>query len=88
MVLIKVYHLKCPSCKNEHTLRSSRARNLKERIFKAISLYQIYRCKKCGWRGWKVNISFEQKVIKKLLLYLIIIILAAFIIYNVLKRVV
>lgn len=88
MVLVKTYHLKCPSCKSEHTLRSSRARNLKEKIFKAVSFYEIYKCKKCGWRGWKINFALDRKIFKKLLLYLILMMFAAFIIYNVLKMVV
>jgi predicted RNA-binding Zn-ribbon protein involved in translation (DUF1610 family) len=88
MFLIKAYNLKCPSCKNENTLRSSRARNVKEKILKAISFCEVYKCKKCGWRGWKIIISFKQKVIRKLFLYLLLMILAALIVYRILKIIV
>lgn len=79
---------KCPSCKSESTLRNSRARNMKEKIIREITWFDLYRCKKCGWRGWKANIILEQRVIKKLLLYGLLMIIAAFVVYNLLKLVV
>jgi len=78
----------CPSCKSESTLRNSRARNTKERIIKAITWFELYKCKKCGWRGWKVNIILEQRAIKKIIFYTLLMIIAAFIVYNLLKLVV
>ncbi|NWG29414.1 MAG: hypothetical protein HXY48_12875 [Ignavibacteriaceae bacterium] len=78
----------CPSCKSGNTLRSSRARNTKEKVIKTISWFDLYRCKKCGWRGWKMNIYFEQRSIKRILLYVLLMIIAAFVVYNLLKLVV
>jgi len=79
---------KCPSCKSESTLRNSRARNTKEKTIKAITWFELYRCKKCGWRGWKMNIFFEQQLIKKIIIYVLLMIIAAFVVYNLLKLVV
>jgi len=82
------FRSKCPSCKSESTLRNSRARNTKEKILKAIPWFELYRCKKCGWRGWKANINFEQRLIRKILFYGLLMIIAAFVVYNLLKFVV
>ncbi len=79
---------KCPSCKSESTLRNSRARNNSEKIIRFISWFELYRCKKCGWRGWKANFVFEQRVIKKILFYSLLMIIAAIVVYNLLKLVV
>ncbi len=80
--------IQCPSCKSESTLRNSRARNTKEKIIKAITWFELYRCKKCGWRGWKVNINLEQRAIKKIIIYTLLMIISAFVVYNLLKLVV
>ena len=79
---------KCPSCKSESTLRNSRARVTKEKIIKAITWFELYKCKKCGWRGWKANFVFDQRLIKKMLFYVLLMIIAAFVVYNLLKLVV
>lgn len=79
---------KCPSCKSESTLRNSHARNTKERIIKVITWFELYRCKKCGWRGWRTNIVLEQRAIKKIIIYTLLMMIAAFIVYNLLKLVV
>jgi len=76
---------KCPSCKSENTFRSSRARNTTERVIKAVTWLELYRCKKCGWRGWKANIILEQRAIKKIIFYVLLMIIAAFVVYNLLK---
>jgi uncharacterized protein with PIN domain len=79
---------KCPSCKSESTIRKSRARNTKEKTIRAITWFDLYRCKKCGWRGWKANFVMEQRIIKKILFYGLLMVIAAFIVYNLLKLVV
>ena len=80
--------IKCPSCKTVSALRNSRARNIKEKVIRSITWFELYRCKKCGWRGWKANIILEQRAIKKIIFYTLLMIIAAFIIYNLLKIVV
>ena len=80
--------LTCPACSTESILRNSRPRNSKEKLIKFIPILEIYRCKKCGWRGWKINFKINVKIIKKLILYILLMILAAIIVYNILKLVV
>jgi predicted RNA-binding Zn-ribbon protein involved in translation (DUF1610 family) len=87
MAAHKVYYSKCPSCSSESTLRNSRPRNTKERFIRAITWLDLYRCKKCGWRGWKINLRVGQRVIRKLIIYLLLMIAAAFIVYKLLKLV-
>jgi len=88
MATHNIHYSKCPSCKSESTLRNSRARNTKEKIIKAITWFELYKCKKCGWRSWKANFVFEQRVIKKILFYILLMVIAAFVVYNLLKLVV
>ncbi|MBK9099637.1 MAG: hypothetical protein IPM14_16310 [bacterium] len=84
----KKHYSKCPVCGNEGELRNSRARNTKERIIKYLTWYELYRCKKCGWRGWKANFTFNKSLIKTIVLYLVLMVIAAIIVYNILKLVV
>jgi len=79
---------KCPSCQSETTLRNSHTRNTKERIIKTVTWFDIYRCKKCGWRGWKSNYQLSARILRKIIFYLLLMLLAAFIVFNILKLVV
>ncbi len=76
---------KCPSCASENTLRISKPRNSKEKLLHLTSFIKIYRCRKCGWRGWKINFSIDAKVIRKILIYFFLVIIAALVVYNLLK---
>jgi len=80
--------LVCPTCKGENSLRNSRPRNLKEKIIQSLPFIEIYRCKKCGWRSWKFNYSFSAQLLKRTIFYIILMLLASFIVYNILKLVV
>ena len=79
---------RCPSCKNVGTLRKSRPRNFSERIIKLFPFSDIFKCKKCGWRGSKTNIVLNAKEIKKLIVYIILAVVSAFIVFNILKLVI
>jgi transposase-like protein len=79
---------KCPSCKSENNLRISRPRSSWERTIQLLTFFRFYRCKKCGWRGLKLNFSLEATVIKKGVIYLLLMLVAAFIVFNLLKLVV
>lgn len=79
---------KCPSCSGVNTLRNSRPRNSKEKILLLVAFIKIYKCRKCGWRGWKINFNIDAKVIKKAAVYFLLVIIAAFVVYNLLKLVV
>jgi hypothetical protein len=78
---------KCPSCSSESSLRSSRPRNKIEGIIKTFTWFRLFRCKKCGWRGYKSTLTISSKEIKKLLIYFLMMIAAAFIVYQILKRI-
>lgn len=76
----------CPSCKNVSSLHRSRARSLKEKFIKATKLYNIYRCKICGWRGYLVTIIITTQTIKLFFMYFAIALVSGLIIREILKR--
>ncbi|HEY7751216.1 MAG TPA: hypothetical protein VH917_02905 [Ignavibacteriaceae bacterium] len=76
----------CPNCSNPNSLRNSRARTSLEKLIKAFTWYDLYRCNSCGWRGYKSGFRLTVKLIKKILLYIILMLLSAFIVAQILKR--
>lgn len=76
----------CPSCKSSGTLMKSHSRNLGEKIINNISIYRFYRCKQCGWRGLLRTVAFTSSSIGVVFLYLLLVSGAAFITYQILKR--
>lgn len=79
-------YAKCPSCKNVNSLHHSRARSLKEKFIKATKLYNLYRCKTCGWRGYLATIIVTVNTIKLFFLYGAIALVSGLIIREILKR--
>jgi predicted RNA-binding Zn-ribbon protein involved in translation (DUF1610 family) len=77
---------KCPSCTFTGSLRKSRARTLWEKIIKNITPLGFYRCKKCGWRGYRMRFILTKKSLKNAFVYLILVLISAFIINQILKR--
>ena len=71
---------KCPSCGAIGTLHRSRARNVKEQIIKAVTPFKLYRCKKCGWRGYRSTITLTIGSLKAVLLYLFLAAITALIV--------
>ena len=43
----------CPRCVAR--THRSRTRGLNEKLVKALTSYEPYRCQECGWRGWLRN---------------------------------
>ena len=78
---------KCPDCKKTGTLRRSKARSTKETLIKNFSFYKTYRCRECGWRGYMPMLNFGVDSIKTLGFYILVAIIAAFIIRFILMRV-
>jgi hypothetical protein len=78
---------KCPSCSSSDTLRISRARNSIEKIVKILSWYDLFRCKKCGWRGYKSSLVLNFRWFKKIIIYLVMMALTAFLVYQVLTKI-
>ena len=70
---------KCPNCKSIGTLHRSRTKNMFEQIIRRISFFKTYRCKECGWRGFRSTLIFTRKSIRQVFIYLIIIIITAII---------
>lgn len=76
----------CPSCNTLGSLRKSRTRNLKEKTVKLVSNYGIYRCKNCGWRGYRSKFILTKQSIKNSVVYIFIIAIVAYIVLQILKR--
>ncbi len=77
---------KCPSCTSFNSLRKSQSRSIREKIIKNATPFRVYRCKKCGWRGYRTRIILTKKSLKNAFLYLILVLISAFIINQILKR--
>jgi hypothetical protein len=76
----------CPSCKSSGTIMHSHSRNIKEKLISKFSLHKYYRCKKCGWRGLLSTVRITSASFIIILLYIMMIIGAGFITYQILKR--
>lgn len=77
---------KCPECGKYGTLHRSRTRNLWENILKATTIIRTYRCKQCGWRGYRSLITVTTRSFRVLLIYLFVILIVAYIVKNVVAR--
>lgn len=77
---------KCPSCALIGSLRKSRSRTFWEKIIKNITLLGVYRCKKCGWRGYRTRFVLTKKSLRNAFVYLILVLISALIINQILKR--
>ncbi|MFA7287860.1 MAG: hypothetical protein WC055_03170 [Melioribacteraceae bacterium] len=77
---------RCPSCNEIGTLHRSRARSMKEQIIKKITFFKLFRCRECGWRGFRSTFSFTTQSVKSIILYLAMILTTAFIIRLVLTK--
>lgn len=63
---------KCPECKEVATLHRSRARNIVESFIKRFTFFKIYRCTKCGWRGYRSTLAFTKASAKTLFFYILL----------------
>jgi len=77
---------KCPSCQTLGSLRKSRARSVKEKIIKLVTPYGMYRCKKCGWRGYRSKFILTKQSVKNSIVYIFLIAIVAYIVLQILKR--
>jgi UDP-GlcNAc:undecaprenyl-phosphate GlcNAc-1-phosphate transferase len=46
----------CPQCRSQQ-VRRSKARSFNERLRRSYSLKRLFRCQRCGWRGWLVPLD-------------------------------
>ncbi len=77
---------KCPDCNELGSLHRSRARNTMERIIKGATFFKLYRCKKCGWRGYRSTLTITWSSIKLLSLYIFLAAVVGYIVLFVIKR--
>ncbi len=77
---------KCPSCTSISSLRKSHSRTILEKLIKYTTPFGVYRCKKCGWRGYRTRFILTKKSVKNAFVYLLLVLIAAFIINQILKR--
>ena len=71
---------KCPACKKSGTIHRSRSRSVLEQIAQLTSIIKIYKCKECGWRGFRSTLVITKKSVQSIFAYLVLIIIAAFIV--------
>lgn len=77
---------KCPECGAIAALRRSHGRNSWEYILKRSKIGNIYRCRECGWRGFKSSFSIRNLSFKTILFYLGLMLVSAFIIRFVITK--
>lgn len=77
---------RCPDCKELGVLRRSRSRSIWEKIVKKITFFDIYRCRKCGWRGYKSKLKLTFGSVKTLLIYIVLMLITAAVIRFVLTK--
>lgn len=76
----------CPDCQKFGTLKRSRSRNTVEKIIKIFTPLTTFRCKECGWRGYKSSYVFKTASVKAILIYLFILLATAFVVRFILLR--
>lgn len=76
----------CPDCGKFGSLKRSRSRNAFEKFVKLITPVTTFRCKECGWRGFKSSYVFHSKSAKAIFIYLILLLGTAFVVRFILLR--
>lgn len=77
---------KCPNCDKMGTLHRSRARGSWEQFLKNFTIFKLYRCKNCGWRGKRSTIIYTKRTVKNIFIYLVLAGIAAVVIRLVLTK--
>ncbi len=76
---------KCPECGNI-TLHRSRSRNLFEKFLKRFTFFKIYRCRSCGWRGYRSTLTLTMGSFKDVFIILILLGITAILVLFVIKK--
>lgn len=77
----------CPSCHSNGTVYRSHSRNRREKLIKKITFLKTYRCKKCGWRGFRSTATVSIKSVQTLLFYIGIVVIVVLIVRFILQRI-
>jgi len=67
----------CPECGEYHYYKSH-SRNLYERIRKKLLKQQLYRCHRCGYRGWEKILNDQNFTSENYIVYFIVAVAAFF----------
>ncbi len=78
---------RCPSCSTSGTIYRSHSHNWREKMVKRITFLKLYRCKQCGWRGYRSTAAITVKSLQAFLLYVGIAIIIALIVRIILSKV-
>ncbi len=70
---------RCPECNKVGSLHRSRSRNMFEQIIRHTTFLKTYRCKECGWRGFRSTVVIKKKSVRSLASYFVLILITAFI---------
>ena len=77
---------KCPKCGKVGKLHRSRGRNWFEHALKKTGVWDVYRCRECGWRSYKSNFSLRKLSFKTLAIYLLLILITAIVVRFIILR--
>lgn len=77
---------KCPSCNKLGTLHRSKSRNTWERIVKNFTFFKIYRCKECGWRGYRSTLTITWASVKLLAFYIAVAVFVGLLVRVIISR--
>lgn len=76
----------CPGCNKQGGLKKSRSRNLAEKIVKVLTPFSRFRCKLCGWRGYKSAYILKAASFKAIFIYVFLFVGTLAVVSFVLKR--
>jgi len=79
---------KCPSCFSTGTVYRSHSRNWKEKLVKRVTFLKMYKCRECGWRGYRSTAELSVRSIQAILFYAGIIIIIVLIVRLILSKIV
>lgn len=77
----------CPKCKTVSTLHRSRSRNMFEQVVRKTTFLKTYRCKECGWRGFRSTVILTRKSLKTIFIYLVLMFATAYFALYILRRI-
>ncbi len=77
----------CPACNELNALKKSHSRSAAEKFINRTGIYHTFRCKNCGWRGYRMTLTMRNNSFKMFSIYILLLILSIFITYHLLKLV-
>lgn len=78
---------KCPSCGKFNELRRSKGRNAWENFIRSTTIWKVYRCNACGWRGYMSTYALTWQSLRNFFYYLLLALASGLIVREVVKRI-